>query len=116
VAWAEVEGLPPKPKVRLLQSPWEAAQAAKERRMTSVTRWDCGREGGGLVWGSSWGDEGLWGGRKGSGGELTVRTLPPTTAALSEGERNEFSGMRTSMGLRQPWLRGMPSEMRQRRQ
>lgn len=47
---------------------------------------------------------------------LTVRTLPPTTAALSEGDRNDLGGMRTSIGLRQPWFKGMSSEMRQRRQ
>ena len=75
----------PKPNVRLLQSPWEAAQARKQRRMTSVTRW-------------------------------LVRTLPPTTAAPSEGERMDRGGMRTVMGARQPWLRGMSAEMRQRRQ
>lgn len=46
----------------------------------------------------------------------TVRTLPPTTAALSEGERNDLVGMRTSIGLRQPWFKGMSSEIRQRRQ
>lgn len=73
MAWAEVDGLPPKPKVRLLQSPWEAAQAAKERRMTSVTRWDCGREGGGLVWGSSWGDETKGYGAVGKGVEESLR-------------------------------------------
>lgn len=33
------ETLPPKPNVRLLQSPWEAAQAKKQRRITSVTLW-----------------------------------------------------------------------------
>lgn len=32
----------------------------------------------------------------------TVRTLPPTTAALSDGERNELGGIRTSTGLRHP--------------
>ena len=32
----------------------------------------------------------------------TVRTLPPTTAALSDGERNDLGGIRTSTGLRQP--------------
>ncbi len=47
---------------------------------------------------------------------LTVRTLPPTTAALSEGDRNDLGGMRTSIGLRQPWFKGMSSEIRQRRQ
>jgi hypothetical protein len=47
---------------------------------------------------------------------VTVRTLPPTTAALSDGERKEFLGMRTSMGLRQPWFSGISSEIRQRRQ
>lgn len=35
----EGETLPPKPNVRLLQSPWEAAQAEKQRRITSVTLW-----------------------------------------------------------------------------
>ena len=34
--------------------------------------------------------------------DRTVRTLPPTTAALSEGERNDLGGIRTSTGLRQP--------------
>lgn len=52
------ERFPPKPKVRLLQSPWEAAQARKQRSITSVTRWE-------------------------------VRTLPPTTAAVVEGERKD---------------------------
>lgn len=47
---------------------------------------------------------------------LTVRTLPPTTAALPEGDRNDLGGMRTSIGLRQPWFKGMSSEIRQRRQ
>lgn len=47
---------------------------------------------------------------------LTVRTLPPTTAALPEGDRNDLGGMRTSIGLRQPWFKGMFSEIRQRRQ
>jgi hypothetical protein len=45
-----------------------------------------------------------------------VRTLPPTTAALSEGERKDLGGMRTLIGFKQPWFRGMSSEMRQRRQ
>jgi hypothetical protein len=76
---------PPKPNVRLLQSPWLAAQARKALRMTSVTRCD-------------------------------VRTFPPTTAAWSDGERKDLGGMRTRMGLRQPWLRGMSSEIRERRQ
>lgn len=35
----EEETLPPKPNVRLLQSPWEAAQAEKQRSITSVTLW-----------------------------------------------------------------------------
>lgn len=47
---------------------------------------------------------------------LTVRTFPPTTAALSDGDRKDFFGIRTSMGFRQPWFRGMSSEMRERRQ
>jgi hypothetical protein len=34
--------------------------------------------------------------------ELTVSTFPPTTAALSDGDRNEFFGMRTSTGFKQP--------------
>jgi hypothetical protein len=46
----------------------------------------------------------------------TVKTLPPTTAALSDGERKERLGILTWMGLRQPWLRGMSCDMRQRRQ
>ncbi len=46
----------------------------------------------------------------------TVSTFPPTTAALPDGDRNEFLGMRTSTGLRQPWLRGMSSEIRDRKQ
>lgn len=45
-----------------------------------------------------------------------MRTLPPTTAALSDGARNDLGGMRTSIGLRQPWFKGMSSEIRQRRQ
>lgn len=45
-----------------------------------------------------------------------MRTLPPTTAALSDGERKEFLGILMRTGLRQPWLRGISSEMRQRRQ
>ena len=45
-----------------------------------------------------------------------VSTLPPTTAALSLGDRNDFGGMRTLIGFRQPWFRGISSEMRQRRQ
>lgn len=36
------------------------------------------------------------------GNNHTVRTLPPTTAALSDGDRKELGGMRTSIGLRQP--------------
>jgi hypothetical protein len=47
---------------------------------------------------------------------LTVNTLPPTTAADSDGERRLFGGIRTPIGFRQPWLRGMSSEIRQRRQ
>lgn len=61
----------------------------------------------------------IWGGRGGGGRAFktrTVRTLPPTTAALSEGDRNDLGGMRTSIGLRQPWFKGMSSEIRQRRQ
>ncbi len=46
----------------------------------------------------------------------TVSTFPPTTAALPEGDKNEFLGIRTSTGLRQPWLRGMSSEIRDRKQ
>ena len=64
-------------------------------------------------------NKGVVGGGKEKGREiktLTVRTLPPTTAALSEGDRNDLGGMRTSIGLRQPWFKGMSSEMRQRRQ
>lgn len=34
--------------------------------------------------------------------ELTVSTLPPTTAAVSDGDRNDFEGMRTVIGFRQP--------------
>jgi hypothetical protein len=33
---------------------------------------------------------------------LTVSTFPPTTAALSEGERKDFLGIFTWIGLRQP--------------
>jgi len=33
---------------------------------------------------------------------LTVSTFPPTTAALSEGDRNDFLGIFTWIGLRQP--------------
>lgn len=61
----------------------------------------------------------MGGRRKDKGREitkLTVRTLPPTTAALSEGDRNDLGGMRISIGLRQPWFKGMSSEIRQRRQ
>lgn len=32
----------------------------------------------------------------------TVRTFPPTTAAPSEGERNDLRGIRTSTGFKQP--------------
>ncbi len=46
----------------------------------------------------------------------TVNTFPPTTAALPDGERNEFLGIRTSTGLRQPWLSGMSSDIRDRKQ
>ena len=46
----------------------------------------------------------------------TVSTFPPTTAALSEGDRNEFFGIRTSTGLRQPWFSGMSSDIRDRKQ
>lgn len=46
----------------------------------------------------------------------TVRTLPPTTAALSDGERKHLGGIRTSIGLRHPWLSGISSEIRERRQ
>lgn len=60
---------------------------------------------------------GVGGAREGGGIKTrTVRTLPPTTAALSEGDRNDLGGMRTSIGLRQPWFNGMSSEIRQRRQ
>jgi hypothetical protein len=41
-----------------------------------------------------------------------VRTLPPTTAALSDGERKHFGGIRTSIGLRHPWLSGISSDIR----
>jgi hypothetical protein len=36
-----------------------------------------------------------------------VSTLPPTTAAVSEGLSKHPGGMRTVMAARQPWLRGM---------
>lgn len=71
-----------------------------------------------LLWGKK-NNKGVVGGGKEKGREiktLTVRTLPPTTAALSEGDRNDLGGMRTSIGLRQPWFKGMSSEIRQRRQ
>lgn len=45
-----------------------------------------------------------------------VSTLPPTTAALSDGERKDLGGMRTVIGARQPWFRGMSALMRERRQ
>jgi len=45
-----------------------------------------------------------------------VSTLPPTTAALSLGERKEEGGMSTVMGFRQPWFRGISALMRERRQ
>lgn len=47
---------------------------------------------------------------------LTVNTLPPTTAAVSDGERRLFGGIRTPIGFRHPWLRGISSEIRHRRQ
>lgn len=47
---------------------------------------------------------------------LTVKTLPPTTAADSEGDKRLRGGMRTSMGFRQPWFNGMSADMRHRRQ
>ena len=45
-----------------------------------------------------------------------VRTLPPTTAACSDGRRRQPGGMRMVMGVRQPWLSGMSLATRQRRQ
>lgn len=49
-------------------------------------------------------------------GKLTVKTFPPTTAALSDGERKEFLGMWTLIGFKHPWLSGMSSEIRHLRQ
>lgn len=45
-----------------------------------------------------------------------VSTLPPTTAALIDGERIEFSGMINLIGIRHPELRGISfpsSDLRQ---
>ena len=36
-----------------------------------------------------------------------VSTLPPTTAAVSEGDRKLPSGMMISMGFRHPWFSGI---------
>ena len=40
----------------------------------------------------------------------------PGPAAWSEGDRRDLGGMRTLIGCRQPWLSGMSSEIRHRRQ
>ena len=45
-----------------------------------------------------------------------VRTLPPTTTAVSLGERNEPSGIRIFTGAKQPWLRGISTFTKQRTQ
>jgi hypothetical protein len=42
--------------------------------------------------------------------------LPPTTAALSDGFKNDLSGIFISIGERHPWFKGISFAIRERRQ